>query len=94
MTTTDEELRRHALRRVKLKTGFYMHALVYLLVNLGLWVVNWASGGPRWHGWALAGWGLGLAIHGIVTVVKLQGGGLREKMLEQELQRLKERERR
>jgi hypothetical protein len=40
----------------------------------------------------LLGWGLGLAIHGIVVAVQLMGGSdLRERMMEQEIQRLKQR---
>ena len=62
--------------------GFYIHLTVYVLVNLGLAAINLASGGKSWHLWPLAGWGLGLAIHGIVTFASLRGEGVRERMLE------------
>ena len=88
---TDEALRHEAERRVKLKMGFFIHAGVYVLVNLGLFVIDFATGGGHWVLWPLAGWGLGLGIHGIVTVFKLRGTGLRERMLEQEMVRLKQR---
>jgi hypothetical protein len=86
---TDNELQRRARRRVSRKMGFYVHLCVYLLVNLGLAAVNLIGGGPRWHLWPLAGWGLGLAIHGVVTFASLRGEGLRERMLQQEVERLK-----
>jgi hypothetical protein len=85
----DDELRRRAKRRVNQKMGFYIHLSVYVLVNLGLAVINLAGGGKSWHLWPLAGWGLGLAIHGIVTFASLRGEGVRERMLEQEIERLK-----
>jgi hypothetical protein len=90
-TETDDQLRQRARRRVNQKMGFYIHLAVYVLVNLGLAAINLASGGQRWHLWPLAGWGLGLAIHGIVTFASLRGEGVRERMLDKELARLKQR---
>jgi hypothetical protein len=72
--------------------GFYIHALVYVLVNTGLFALNNIEGGPRWHVFPLLGWGLGLAIHGLVTFISLNGGGLRERMLAHEIEVLKRRE--
>ena len=78
-----------ARRRVRLKTGFYVHALVFVLVNLGLLALNAALGGYRWSVWPAWGWGLGLAIHGLVTLLSLPGGGWRERMLVREIEHLK-----
>lgn len=86
---TDEQIARRAKHRVDMKIGFYTHALVYVLVNLGLFGLNLYQGGPRWHAFPMLGWGLGLAIHGIVTWLGLRGDGLRERMLAQEIERLK-----
>jgi hypothetical protein len=88
---TDSELRQLAKRRVNQKMGFYVHLSVYVLVNMGLAAINLLGGGQRWHLWPLAGWGLGLAIHGIVTFASLRGEGVRERMLDNELERLKQR---
>jgi hypothetical protein len=85
----DEDLMQQAQRRVKLKMGFYTHATVYLLVNLGLAAINLLGGGSRWHLWPLAGWGLALAIHGILTFIRLRGTGVRERMLAREIETLK-----
>jgi uncharacterized integral membrane protein len=91
MQLDDRELQRQAQRRVKQKMGFYIHLAVFVLVNLGLAAINLLGGGQRWHLWPLAGWGLGLAIHGIVTFASLRGEGVRERMLDDELARLKQR---
>lgn len=91
-TDNDADLRRIAKRRVNLKMGFYTHLLVYVCVNLGLFALDHLLGGHRWSVVPLLGWGLGLAIHGIVVAVQLMGGSdLRERMLQQEIQRLKQR---
>ena len=86
---TEEEILRRAKHRVGLKTGFMTHALAYLLVNLGLAALNLYTGGERWHYFPLFGWGLGLAIHGIVTWIALRGEGYRERMLANEVARVR-----
>lgn len=56
-----QDARRHA-RAVK---SFYVHALVFTLVNAALIAINLLSGSGRpWFGWGVAGWGIGLAAHG------------------------------
>jgi hypothetical protein len=86
---TDVELMERARRRVNLKMGFYAHALVFVLVNLGLLVLNQLTGGGRWHAWPLFGWGIGLTVHGIFTFLALRGEGVRDRMLAAEIERLK-----
>jgi hypothetical protein len=85
----EARLLRLARRRVRTKNGFYIHALVYVLVNLGLFAINAATGHGHWAVFPLLGWGLGLAIHGIVTFASLQAGGLRERMVDNEMARLR-----
>ena len=89
--TPEDALYARARRRVGRKMGFYIHALVFVLVNLGLFAINAVAGGPRWHAFPLLGWGLGLAIHGIFTLVSLNGEGLRGRMLAAEVERLRQR---
>jgi 2TM domain len=86
---SERALEHQARKRVGIKMGFLIHLCVYVLVNLGLLAVNAYTGGTRWAVFPLLGWGLGLAIHGIVTLVSLQGGGIRERMLESEKARLR-----
>jgi len=57
-----EEARRHA-HSVR---GFYIHLVVYLLVNAGLLAINMLSSpGRLWYGWATLGWGIGVVAHGV-----------------------------
>ena len=89
MSMTEVQLEQLARRRVKQKMAFYIHATVFVLVNLGLAALNLLGGGRSWHLWPLAGWGLGLAIHGFVTFASLNGDGLRERMQRDEVERLR-----
>jgi hypothetical protein len=95
MSTNDDDrnsLEARARRRVGLKTGFYTHALVFVLVNGGLYALNSALGGMRWSNFPLWGWSLGLAIHGIVVLARLHGGGLHRRMVDAEVERLRRRQ--
>lgn len=85
----DDSLEARAHRRVRRKMGFFIHAFVFVVVNIGLYAVNAITGEPRWAHFPLLGWGLGLAIHGIVVFISLRGGGLRERMLAREIEALK-----
>ena len=86
----NDDIHTRARRRVGIKLGFYTHALVFVLVNLGLFAINSVAGGRPWSHFPLWGWGLGLAIHGVVTFINLQGQGVRERMLNQEIERLRQ----
>ena len=88
MKRDHDSLEARARRRVGRKMGFFLHAFVYLLVNLGLYVLNQLTGDPRWHHWPLMGWTLGLAIHGVVTFMSLYTDGFRRRMLDNEIQAL------
>lgn len=90
-TNPSASIERRARRRVAMKTGYLTHLLVYVLVNAALQGFNAAIGGERWSVFPLMGWGLGLAIHGVVTFIALAGDGWRERMLEQEIERLRRR---
>ena len=74
---------RLARRRAGAKMGWYVHAAVYLLVNL-LLVGLAASLGQRWAVFPLLGWGLGLLIHGAVVFLVAPGGNLYERLLARE----------
>ena len=87
--TLDDSLEARAQRRVNRKIGFYIHAFVFVAVNLGLYAINSVTGGPRWAHFPMLGWGLGLAIHGLVTFISLQGDGMRRSMVEREIEQLR-----
>lgn len=62
----DEERLTAARRRAAELQGFYIHLVVYLVINAGLFAINAlsrGSGGTWWFYWPLMGWGLGLAVH-------------------------------
>lgn len=85
----DPQLLRRAQRRVAIRMGFFSHALIYAAVNAGLFALNIFRGGPLWSFWPMAGWGIGLAAHGLATWFSLNGDGMRERMLQQEIERLR-----
>ena len=84
-------LRRQARKRVEAKMGFAVHLLVYVCVNAGLYFISFGFGNGRWSHMPLLGWGLGLAIHGVVTLATLQGHSLRERWMAAEMKQLRER---
>ena len=88
MTTSDEDLRRTAERRVNAKLGFRSHLFAYVLVNGGLVLLNLiTSPDYLWCLWVISGWGIGLIAHGFA--VYGSGGAERERMIEAELTRLR-----
>ncbi len=71
MAQSDDQRYRRARRRVQAEKGFYIHALVYVLVNAGLFVSNMVTlmfvPGALWFWLPLLGWGVGLAAHGLAV---------------------------
>ena len=86
-TLPDQQLERQARQRAGAKLGWYMHAFVYVAVNLLLLTLSFASG-RHWAVFPLLGWGLALAIHGVVVFVLTGGAGLYQRLLQQERERL------
>lgn len=81
------DLEATARRRVAARLGWYAHAFVYLVVNAALAALSLSTG----HHWAIfpaLGWGLGLLLHGLGVWLSLGGGGLQQRLLEQERARL------
>jgi hypothetical protein len=61
----EQELYANARKRVEELKGFYSHALIYIVVNLGLMGLNLlTSPGYYWFVWPMLGWGIGLVAHG------------------------------
>ena len=86
---TSEEIERIAARRAGAKLGWYMHAAVYIAVNLFLFSISqYAFGTRAWSVKPLLGWGLGLALHGISVWFLGKGSDLRERMVQKERERL------
>lgn len=84
-----EEIDRIARKRAGAKLGWYIHASVYVLVNLFVFSMSeYALGTRAWSVKPLLGWGLGLALHGISVWFLGSGGELRERMVQKERERL------
>jgi hypothetical protein len=57
-----------AAKQVEAMTGFYIHLVVYILVNAALLIVNWLATPEVWWAlWPLLGWGVGVAAHGFAV---------------------------
>lgn len=82
-----EELERLARRRAGAKLGWYIHALVFIAVNLMLMAIA-ASSGRHWAIYPAFGWGVGLAIHGAVVFLVTGGAGLHARLVAKERERL------
>jgi hypothetical protein len=82
---TDQQ-REHAIERIEQKRDFKTHALVYVLVNIGL-VTIWAfqGGGYFWPIWVILGWGIGLAAHAYFAFSRRPG--ISEEQIQREIDR-------
>jgi len=60
---TDDLQLKAARARVEELKGFYLHVLIFVLVNFGLFVIDALQGGAWWFYWATAGWGIGVVAH-------------------------------
>lgn len=85
----EEDAYRAARRRVRRKLRFFRHATTYVLLNLGLFLIDLATGGGFWVQWVAAIWGAFLAWHFLSTLVlpALWGPDLERRMIERELRR-------
>ncbi|HWP11669.1 MAG TPA: 2TM domain-containing protein [Ramlibacter sp.] len=83
----DQDLERLARKRAAAKMGWYVHALVYICVNLMLALLSAMTGG-QWAVFPALGWGIGLAVHGMVTFLVTGGAGLQERLVQRERSRL------
>jgi len=61
---SDDEIRKLAQRRVAAKKGFFIHLIIYIIVNallVSIWAIS--GGGYMWFLWAAGGWGVGVIFH-------------------------------
>jgi len=85
-----DDLERLAHKRAAAKLGWYVHALVYVVVNLFLFALSAQAFGHRpWSVFPLLGWGIGLALHGAAVFLLGDGSALRDRLLERERERLR-----
>ena len=63
----EQEKLARARRQVAAIKGFYIHLLVFVLVNAFLVAINLTTGSEWWAQWPLLFWGVGLLIHGLAV---------------------------
>ncbi|MGV3569853.1 MAG: 2TM domain-containing protein [Ramlibacter sp.] len=87
MNPAPDQLEREARRRAGAKIGWYTHAGVYIAVNTLLAILS-AMSDRSWAIFPALGWGIGLTVHGVVVFLVTGGGGLHQRLVEQERSRL------
>jgi hypothetical protein len=58
---------RRARHKVAALKGLYIHASIYVVVILGLVLINWLIGDDWWVQWVVIGWGIGVASHAVAV---------------------------
>ncbi|MDO9112662.1 MAG: 2TM domain-containing protein [Polaromonas sp.] len=86
-TPQDKNLEHLARKRAGAKIGWYIHATVFIAVNLMLLAMS-ALSGRHWAVYPAFGWGIGLAVHGAVVFLVAGGAGLHERLVQRERERL------
>lgn len=62
----NEERYNKAKKRVEAIKGFYGNLTSYIVVNIGLLIINlMTSPNELWFYWPMIGWGIGVVIHGM-----------------------------
>lgn len=62
----EEERYFKAKKRVEEIKGFYGNLIAYIVVNIGLMVINLlTSPAYLWFFWPMLGWGIGVLFHGL-----------------------------
>ena len=70
ITLQDYERAEAEIRAIEGSRGFYVHAAVYVLVNILLIVINLMFvSGFLWFFFPLVGWGIGLTMHFLFGVL-------------------------
>jgi hypothetical protein len=82
----DIEKYKRAKERLEELKGFYIHGIIYILVNLAMAIFNIISTPDYyWFFFPLIGWGIGLVIHALSVYAngKLFGANWEEKKIRQ-----------
>ena len=70
ITLQDYERAEAEIRAIEGRRGFYIHAAIYILVNILLIVINLMFvPGFLWFFFPLVGWGIGLTMHYLFGVL-------------------------
>lgn len=67
----EKEQYEKAAKCVQEVKGFYIHLMVYIIVNIGLVCINLITSSETiWFIYPLFGWGIGVGVHGLAIFVK------------------------
>jgi hypothetical protein len=87
----DSEQYQQARARVQRLRGLYLHAGVFVLVNLNLLLFNLITNSQTlWFYWVVIGWGIGLTAHAFVVL--WFGGVLGREWEERKIREIMERD--
>ena len=87
MSSDEEQLRKDAMQRIRMRREFWQHLVSYVIVNvalIGVWAITGAD--YFWPGWVLGGWGIGLLFHAWNTFGQKPIG---EDEIQREMERLR-----
>ena len=73
-----------ARERVTALRGFYGHLSAYVVVNLGLFLINITMSPERlWFIWPLMGWGIAVALNAVRVLGREFGSNWEQKKIDQ-----------
>ena len=94
--TAEQEEMRLARKRAGARVGFMIHAAVFVAVGLLFLVMSQAgitthaaARHAHWPLFPMAGWAIGLFFHGLAVYARGPFSGIRERMIQTELQRIR-----
>ena len=75
--------------RVTALRGFYGHLSVYVIVNLGLFLINMTTSPESlWFIWPLMGWGIAIILHALRVFSGPFGSNWEEKKIDELMKRM------
>ena len=90
---SDEELLNIAKERVENKKYFYLHLVIFVVVNI-FFIIIWATTGADsdpvpWFIYPLCGWLMGIFFHFLYVFVFSRGTGWEKHQIDKEVEKLK-----
>jgi hypothetical protein len=77
-----------AEKRVKKRLGFYLHLVIYMVVNFFLIIIHFSTASPYfWPKWPMMGWGIGLLFHGLGVFLFSGKSHIIRQMVEKEMEK-------
>ncbi len=61
----EEQAYRQARAEARAIRDFYGHLAIFVIVNIGLFIIDMLTDGGPWFYWSLLGWGIGIAVHAV-----------------------------